>query len=304
MSVTSAPKTARMSRSWSPGCSVRVGQCGTVTEPPVTAAAARNGAALDRSGSTTTSRAAMGPAATAQRSARLSSTSTPRSRSMATVIAMWGSEGTGGPACRISSPPASRAPTSSSALTYCDEVEASRVTVPPREVGPPGHGERQAVPVAVGGDLGAEVAQRAEQRLHRTRVRLRVAVEGDRAVGQQGQRRDEAHHGAGEAAVDGPAAGEGSRAGSPATRRPTPRRSTPRVRSASRISWVSRASRPFTMVEGPSASAASTSARLVSDFEPGTVTVAVTGTGACGAGQGWRALSSVGVGSGSGTRRV
>ena len=79
---------------------------------------------------------------------------------------------------------------------------------------------------------------------------------------------------------------------------------TPRARSASRISCVSRASRPLTMVEGPLASAASTSARLVSDFEPGTVTVAVTGTGACGAGQGWAALSSVGVGSRSGTRRV
>ena len=40
------------------------------------------------------------------------------------------------------------------------------------------------------------------------------------------------------------------------------------------------------MVDGPLASAARTSARLVSDFEPGTTTVAVTGTGACGAGQG------------------
>ena len=68
VSLTSAPKTERMSRSWSPGCRVPVGQCGTVTEPPVAAAAAKKGAALERSGSTTTSRGAIGPGATAQRS--------------------------------------------------------------------------------------------------------------------------------------------------------------------------------------------------------------------------------------------
>ena len=39
------------------------------------------------------------------------------------------------------------------------------------------------------------------------------------------------------------------------------------------------------MVEGPVAKAASTRARLVSDFEPGTCTVARTGSLAIGAGQ-------------------
>src|SRR5206468_3167051 len=38
-------------RSWSPGWVVAAGQPGTVTAPPVTSAAARNGAAPDRSGS-------------------------------------------------------------------------------------------------------------------------------------------------------------------------------------------------------------------------------------------------------------
>ena len=48
----------------SPGWVVVTGQCGARTVPPVTAAAARNGVALDRSGSTTLSTAAIAPGAT------------------------------------------------------------------------------------------------------------------------------------------------------------------------------------------------------------------------------------------------
>ncbi len=58
---------------------------------------------------------------------------------------------------------------------------------------------------------------------------------------------------------------------------------TPRVRSASRISWVSRASRPPVITDGPLAKAARISARLVSDLEPGIAIVAVMGAGASGA---------------------
>ena len=65
--------------------------------PPVSAAAARNGVAFDRSGSITQSRAVIGPGSTRQVLASESSTSTPASRSMATVISMCGSEGTGFP---------------------------------------------------------------------------------------------------------------------------------------------------------------------------------------------------------------
>ena len=54
--LASAPNAVRTSRIASPGWSVDPGQCGTVTAPPVMAAAARNGAALDRSGSIVTSR--------------------------------------------------------------------------------------------------------------------------------------------------------------------------------------------------------------------------------------------------------
>ena len=51
------------------------------------------------------------------------------------------------------------------------------------------------------------------------------------------------------------------------------------------MSSVSRACSGRRITPGPSASAASTSARLVIDFEPGTVTTASTGPPASGAGQ-------------------
>ncbi len=60
---------------------------------------------------------------------------------------------------------------------------------------------------------------------------------------------------------------------------------TPSVRKAPIIRSVSRLRSAPPMVDVPCevASAASTSARLVSDFEPGTVTVACTGTSVVGA---------------------
>ena len=63
---------------------------------------------------------------------------------------------------------------------------------------------------------------------------------------------------------------------------------TPSTSSAPIIRSVSRLRSAPLMVETPpaaAASAASTSARLVCDFEPGTVTVACTGRDAAGAGQ-------------------
>src|SRR5215217_8784220 len=61
---------------------------------------------------------------------------------------------------------------------------------------------------------------------------------------------------------------------------------TPRVRNASLISWVSRASRPPVITDGPVASAAKINARFVSDLEAGRTTVAVIGAGASGAAHG------------------
>ena len=80
-----------------PGWVDAAGQPATVTRPPVTAAAARKTAALDRSGSTAQSRARIAPGATRQVLGSASSTSTPASRSMATVMSMCGSDGTGLP---------------------------------------------------------------------------------------------------------------------------------------------------------------------------------------------------------------
>lgn len=76
---------------------------------------------------------------------------------------------------------------------------------------------------------------------------------------------------------------------------PTPSTRRPRVCSASSISSVSRLRSAPEMVDAPrpcaAASAASTSARLVCDFEPGTVTVARTRVGAVGAGHVFTASS-------------
>ena len=78
-----SPSCDRMSGSRLPGCVVDSGQSRTVTVPPETAASARNGAALERSGSMTWSTGLIGPGATAHRLASESSTSTPCSRSIA-----------------------------------------------------------------------------------------------------------------------------------------------------------------------------------------------------------------------------
>ena len=100
--------------------------------PPVTAAAARKGAALDRSGSTVTSRALISLGSTRQVSGSASSTTTPASRRASTVIWMWGRLGRGLPTWWIVTPPSKRAPDSSSAEMNWLLPEASTVTVPPR----------------------------------------------------------------------------------------------------------------------------------------------------------------------------
>ena len=118
-----------------PGCVVVVGQPGTRTVPPATSADARNGAALDRSGSTRTSRPAMAPGATRQMPGRESSTVTPAARSTATVISMCGSDGRVGPMWRTVRPCAYRAAASSRPETNWLEPDASTSTEPP--VSPP-----------------------------------------------------------------------------------------------------------------------------------------------------------------------
>ena len=84
-------------RSCAAGWSVMAGQCGTTTRPPVSSAAARNGAAFATSGSTATSRGAISPGDTIHRFGDLSSIRTPRRRSIDTVIAMCPADGSGPP---------------------------------------------------------------------------------------------------------------------------------------------------------------------------------------------------------------
>ena len=173
---------------------------GTVTRPPVTSAAARNGAALDRSGSTSDSRAAMHAGGDPPDVGLGRRRPRPASRSTSTVISMCGRDGTG---CARRGAPrrprVRRAPASSSPETNCEEPEASMVTGAAGHDPVPLHRERQR-PSSV--DVGAEGAQRVEHRGHRALAGVRVAVEGHRAVGERGDRRQEPHDGAGQARVD------------------------------------------------------------------------------------------------------
>lgn len=129
------PMVVKISRSASPGCVVCSGQSGMVTRPPVTSAAARNGWAFDRSGSTTRSRPSRAPGVTRQTlgspPASGVSTCAPTLRSMSTVIRMCGMEGSAAPTCRTSTPWLKRGADSSRALTNWEEEDASISTRPP-----------------------------------------------------------------------------------------------------------------------------------------------------------------------------
>ena len=92
---------------------------------------------------------------------------------MATVISTWGSEGTGLPSCRRSSPCSNRAPASSSPETNCEDADASMTTRPPRTVPVPRTSEREAVSV----DLHAQRTQGDEHLADRAGPQVRVAVE-------------------------------------------------------------------------------------------------------------------------------
>ncbi len=125
----------KISRSASPGWVVCSGQSGMVTRPPVTSAAARNGWALDRSGSTTRSRPSRAPGVTRQTfgspPASGVSTCAPTLRSMSTVIRMCGMEGSAAPTCRTSTPWLKRGADSRRALTNWEDEDASISTGPP-----------------------------------------------------------------------------------------------------------------------------------------------------------------------------
>ena len=212
---------------------------GTVTAPPVTAAAARNGVAFDRSGSTAQSRG--------RDRARLDPPGV-RARLSSTVDAGLAQHRHGhvdvrqrrAPACRRggrSRPCRSGRRTSSRPETNCDDADASIVTVAAGQAALAVQGERQRV--AVDARRRARAGRPARCPSGRSRA-LRVAVEVDLAVGERGGGRHEPHDGAREPAVDvRRAAQAGVRADRDAARRRR-RRARRAPRSAAIISAVSR----------------------------------------------------------------
>ncbi len=94
-------------------------------------------------------------------------------RSIATVIAICGADGTDVPVCTTVSPSVNAAPHSSRPETNCEEAEASMCTVPPRT--DPRPRTVNGRPVAV--DVDAEFAQPIEQWRDRPGAGLLVTVE-------------------------------------------------------------------------------------------------------------------------------
>ena len=144
--LIAAPIRASSSTSSTPGWVVCSGHPGTVTDPPAMSAAAKNGAAFDRSGSTTTSRARTTPGSTRQDDVVSAEADTPACRSRSRVISMCGRDGTARePVCSTVRPSSNRAAASRSPDTNWDDAEASTRTSPPRTC---------PVPATVNGRLG------------------------------------------------------------------------------------------------------------------------------------------------------
>ncbi len=270
-----------MGRSRSPAWVVDRGHRLTVTWPPVTAPAARNGAALERSGSIATSTARTGPGRTTQRSGSSSSTVTPCSRRAATVMSMWGREGTGPPRCRTSTPWSYLAPASSSAETNWLEADASMTTLPP--------GTRP-FPSTVNGSARRSPSSMAMPRPRRPSStapigRVRACGSPSKVTGPSASAAT-----AGTNRMTVPArpqsttAGPRSGPGVTVQSLPVLSTATPRLRSAPAMRSVSRERSAPRTTEAPSETAASSNARLVSDLEPGSVTEDRTGPEGVGAG--------------------
>ena len=144
-------------------------------------------------------RAAIGPGDTCQRLAWVSSTSTPASRSIDTVIATWGADGTDSPVCTIVSPSVNAAP---GQQQTGDELRRRRRVDLHSAAGnrsAAAHRERQAVAV----DVHAEAAKRVQQRRDRPDAGLLVAVEPDGLRAHRRYRWQEAKHRAGQTAIHG-----------------------------------------------------------------------------------------------------
>ena len=260
----------------SAGCTLVAGQPVMRTVPPVTTAAARNGTALDRSGSTSQCRAATAPGAhlpavghrvvdvdaglpqhhDRHRDVR-------RRRHRAPVCCDGQALGE-----RRAGQQQARDELRRRRRVDCHGAAGHRSGAV--------HPERQPVP-----SIATPRPRSASSSGAMGRARACSSPSNDHRVGQRGQRRNEPQHRAGQAAVhSGVAAGVDAAADRQVRCRS--RRPAGPGRSARRSSGRCRGcAAPRRCVEVPwpcaAASPASTSARLVCDFEPGTVTVACTG---------------------------
>ena len=198
---TRAPKRGRISASWAPTWVVSAGQPVMVTCPPATSAATRNGAAFERSGSMSTSTARIGPGSTFQRPGSGLATSMPRAARVAIVISMCGRLGRRSPTWRRSRPRSNRGAESSRPDTNWLDADASISSGPPRDPTRAVDGEREGA-AAVVVEVDAERLQALDRAAHRPTAGALVAVEGRRSERERRDRREEAHHGAGESAVD------------------------------------------------------------------------------------------------------
>ena len=193
---------------------------------------------------------------------------------------MCGCEGTGGPSWRTSTPSSYAAPESSSAETNWLEAEASITTVPPRT---------RPVPDTVKGRVPRSPSSTRTPRVRRA---SRTADIGRvRACGSPSKATSPLARAAtgGTNRITVPARPQStvpprSRLGKTSQSSSDVITVDPSVDSAVAISSVSRERRARRTTEGPSDSAASTSARLVSDLEPGSSTRTSTGARANGAG--------------------
>ena len=204
-------------------------------------------------------------------------------------MSMWAPDGSLPPTCRTSRASAQRGAARSSALTNCEDIDASRLTLPPSSQPRPCtvRGSRSWVAVTSAPRSRSARTTGASGRWwdrgspsNRTSPAARVATGGRKRITVP----------AFPTSTDaGPTSGAGVTCHRPGASSIT----APMARSPAAISEVSRLTSGSTSVLGERARAASTRARLVCDLDPGRRTVACTGAPAYGAGHGSTMAASV-----------
>src|SRR5690606_15078645 len=212
-------------------------------------------------------------------------TCTPAARRVSTVIWMWGVLGNRSPVCRRVRPRSKRGAASSRALTNCELADASIPTSPPGTL---------PVPTTVNGRLfrppcSTWMPSSAMAWSKGVIGRARARSSPSKCTGPSASA---ATAGTNRRTV--PARPQSMlppprrRAGGVSTQVPSPwvrSTRTPSCSTAPTISSASRDTSGWCSVVAPSARAASSRCRLVSDLLPGTTTVPVTGPRAAGAAQ-------------------